>query len=286
MFPFKKILFATDFSPACDAIAPHVAEMARHSNAELLLVHAFEPISAMYSDPANLVEFYPVFRKAVEDRLEKFSKENFPGMTVALIVEEGEPADVIVSTLKSNGADLIMVPTHGHGSFRKFLLGSVTTKVMHDVSCAVWTGVHNDEHDRPVAIPYRSILCTVTSDGEEARAVIMAAASLAKSYHAKLTLVHIVETANAAWEVTLAEYRQALIDAGEAMLLKLKRDMAVDADLRVVEGMVAPGLAKVAKEVDADLMIVGRGHSQDWMARFTSRLYAIVRDAPCPVLSI
>ena len=286
MFPFKKIIFATDFSAASDAIAPHVAEMVRHSNAELILVHAFEPISAMYSDPANLVEFYPVFRKAVEERLEKFAKDKFPGMSVESILAKGEAADVIVAAVKSNGADLVMMPTHGHGSFRKFLLGSVTTKVMHDVSCAVWTGVHNDEHSRPASIPYRSILCTVTSANEEAHAVIMAAASLANAYKAKLTLVHVVESANAAWEVTLAEYRQAMIESGEAMLLKLKHEMNLVADIRVVEDMVAPGLSKVAKEVEADLMIVGRGHSQDWMARFTSRLYAIVRDAPCPVLSI
>ena len=119
-----------------------------------------------------------------------------------------------------------------------------------------------------------------------AHAVIMAAASLANAYKAKLTLVHVVESANAAWEVTLAEYRQAMIESGEAMLLKLKHEMNLVADIRVVEDMVAPGLSKVAKEVEADLMVVGRGHSQDWMARFTSRLYAIVRDAPCPVLSI
>ena len=198
MFPFKKILFATDFSPSCDAIAPHVAEMVRHSNAELVLVHAFEPISAMYSDPANLVEFYPVFRKVVEERLAKFAQEKFPAMTVESILKEGEPADVIVDCVKRHGADLIMMPTHGHGSFRKFLLGSVTTKVLHDVSCAVWTGVHDDAPVRAPAIVYRSILCTVKSANEEAHAVVMAAAWLAKSYRAKLTLVHIVETANAA----------------------------------------------------------------------------------------
>ena len=284
MFPFRKILFAVDFSPACDAIVPHVAEMVRHSNAELILVHAFEPVSVMYSDPANLVEFYPVFRKAVGDRIEKFAKENFHGITVETIIKEGEAAEVVTAALKSHGADLIMMPTHGHGSFRKFLLGSVTAKVLHDVSCAVWTGIHDDP--KPPAIPYRSIVCTISSASEESRAVIMAADSLAKSYRAKLTLVHVVEVANAAWEVTMSEYRQEMIEAGEKMLAKLKQEMNLDADLRVSEDMVSPGVSKIAKEVEADLMIVGRGHSQDWMARFTSRLYSIVRDAPCPVLSI
>jgi len=35
-----------------------------------------------------------------------------------------------------------MMPTHGLGGFRRFLLGSVTAKVLHDADCPVWTGVH------------------------------------------------------------------------------------------------------------------------------------------------
>ena len=34
-----------------------------------------------------------------------------------------------------------MMPTHGCGPLRRFLLGSVTAKVLHDVSTAVWTGL-------------------------------------------------------------------------------------------------------------------------------------------------
>jgi len=36
----------------------------------------------------------------------------------------------------------------------------------------------------------------------------------------------------------------------------------------------------------ADLLVVGRGHDQGAISRVWSRLYAIVRDSPCPVLSI
>jgi len=36
----------------------------------------------------------------------------------------------------------------------------------------------------------------------------------------------------------------------------------------------------------ADLLVVGRGHDQGAIGRIWSRLYAIVRDSPCPVLSI
>jgi hypothetical protein len=38
--------------------------------------------------------------------------------------------------------DLVMMPTHGVGTFRSFLVGSVTAKVLHDANCPVWTAAH------------------------------------------------------------------------------------------------------------------------------------------------
>ena len=37
---------------------------------------------------------------------------------------------------------VILMPTHGYGPFRRFILGSNTAKVLHDADCPVWTGVH------------------------------------------------------------------------------------------------------------------------------------------------
>jgi hypothetical protein len=55
---------------------------------------------------------------------------------------EGDPASIITEYAARNRVDLIMMPTHGYGTFRSLLLGSVTAKVLHDAECPVWTGVH------------------------------------------------------------------------------------------------------------------------------------------------
>ena len=59
---------------------------------------------------------------------------------------------------------MIMMPATGLGRFRRVLLGSVTAKVLHDVSCPVWTSAH--EPDPTLAAPgtYRTILCAVDQD--------------------------------------------------------------------------------------------------------------------------
>jgi hypothetical protein len=48
----------------------------------------------------------------------------------------------IVEFAHNNNITLIAMPTHGYGLFRRFLLGSVTAKVLHDADCPIWTGVH------------------------------------------------------------------------------------------------------------------------------------------------
>ena len=35
-----------------------------------------------------------------------------------------------------------MMLTHDYGPFRRFLLGSVTAKILHDAACPVWTSAH------------------------------------------------------------------------------------------------------------------------------------------------
>ena len=57
-----------------------------------------------------------------------------------------------------------MMPTHGRGPFRRFVLGSVTAKVLHDAPCPVWTSAHLDENSTPMPSNLSNILCAVDLD--------------------------------------------------------------------------------------------------------------------------
>ncbi len=114
-----------------------------------------------------------------------------------------------------------MMPTRGCGVLRRFLLGSVTAKVLHDVSTAVWTGIGSALAEHAPAVPYKSIVCAL-DETEEAEAVLRAAAALAKSYQAKLALVHVLETPQATLEIDFTPYRKDLLDAAHAHLRDLK----------------------------------------------------------------
>src|ERR1700733_6443211 len=159
MLPFERILFPVDYSPSCMAMVPYVKDMTRHFSADLTLVHAFalHPVfvnrdienvlvysDLAYADPKISEEV----RQIEKQRLSEFATKEFPGQHVDMLTEEGEAGAVIDSVLQHQGADLVMMPTRGCGVVRRFLLGSVTAKVLHDVSAAVWTstGTAIEEH--------------------------------------------------------------------------------------------------------------------------------------------
>jgi nucleotide-binding universal stress UspA family protein len=289
MLPFRKILYAVDFSEPCRGVVPYVSEAAERFSSELILLHAFDLVPAVYGEfgafAATGFPAYSELRKSETTRLEDFAREMFPGRKPQLMVKDGEPGHVIAEVVRHHGADLVMMPTQGLGRLRRFLLGSVTSKVLHDVSCAVWTGVHHPQAEHKPRLPYESILCALSLD-DEAPAILRAAAAFSKAYGATLSLVHVVETPPAAWEVDYAPYRKAVMDSADMQLRTLKRDAGVEAAVSVVEGPTADGVRKAAVQRNADLVIVGRGHSQQAVGRILSHLYGIVREAPCPVLSI
>ncbi|MDE1872373.1 MAG: universal stress protein [Thaumarchaeota archaeon] len=47
------------------------------------------------------------------------------------------PAKVIIELAKAKSYDLIIIETRGRSSFQELLIGSVSRKVMHHVSCPV-----------------------------------------------------------------------------------------------------------------------------------------------------
>jgi nucleotide-binding universal stress UspA family protein len=178
-----------------------------------------------------------------------------------------------------------MLATHGQGPVRRFLLGSVTAKVLHDASAAVWTGTGTALMAHAPRIPYTSVVCAL-DDTDEAEAVLKAAAAFACEYNANLWLVQAIETPPATLEIDLSPYRKDLDDAADFRLRELKGRLNINAPHALIDGTVADALREEAVRRGADLISTGRGHAQRTFTRMWSRVYPIVRESPCPVLSI
>ncbi len=216
--------------------------------------------------------------------LREFAAQSFPGQPLEAIAEIGEPGGVICKVAQQQAADLIMLATRGHGPVRRLLLGSVTAKVLHDASSAVWTGIGSALADHAPAIPYRSIVCAL-DESDEAQAVLKGAVALAAAYKADLSLVHAVEVPVSS-KIDFAPYKRELMDAANIRLREMQANLDVDAPHTVIDGPVADVVRDEVLRRKADLVVAGRGHAQGAITRMWSHLYAIVRESPCPVVSI
>jgi nucleotide-binding universal stress UspA family protein len=287
MLPFHKILFPVDYSAPCQAVIPYLREMACHFSADLTVCHAYSPLAAiahselLVTDP----ELQSKARALEEDRLRQFVCHAFPGRKPETVVELGEPGTVIDRLVEQQRADLVMLATRGNGPMRRFLLGSITAKVLHDVSAAVWTGVGAALSDHSVRIPYQSIVCAL-DDSQEAEGVLRAAAFLASAYSAQLWIVHVVPTPPAYPELDLEAHTRQLTEASQFRLRELKARLGIDAPHTIVDALLADGIQQELIRRKADLLVTGRGHSNGTFSRLWSHLYSIIRDSPCPVLSI
>jgi nucleotide-binding universal stress UspA family protein len=286
MIPFRRILFPVDFSDSCRALVPSVHAMAGHFGASVTLVHAFEQPVVFYGE--GLPPHWPELAEVQKKRLADFAREWFGTLGVTWRAEEGSPGEVIHRIVKTDGADLIMMATKGRGALSRLLIGSVVTKVLHDVSCAVWTSAHQETPDYDPHVNCRSILCAVAWD-DEAQVVLQGAAALAKSFHAKLALLHAAEMPPASRKIDMVPYRDQIARASHTFLDKLVADsgLAQEALEKVVaSGALPEAIRQEAIRCRADLVVTGRGHAQRAFASIWSSLYGVVRESPCPVLSL
>src|SRR5947209_18681253 len=120
----KNIVFPVDFSARSKAAAPFVQSMARRYGAVVTLVHAVPPLPPFYFDASFIYagpSEMPSMETAIETRLKEFASNDFPHMETHCVVLDGKPARAIVEYAEDQNADLIALPTHGYGLFRRAL---------------------------------------------------------------------------------------------------------------------------------------------------------------------
>jgi nucleotide-binding universal stress UspA family protein len=205
--------------------------------------------------------------------LADFLAADFTRLNVRRVVMEGEPAGAIVEFAHNEQCGLIVMPTHGYGPFRRFILGSNTAKVLHDSDCAVWTGVHLEDAPAVPSIPMRNILCAVDLGPQSGKTIAWASA-MARDFEAKLTLMHAMPS-HQHGEATAQDELKALQTAANA-----------DADLLLATGEPPHAICDTARRLGADVVVIGRGSAAGVYGRLRTNAYAIIRQSPCPVVSV
>jgi universal stress protein A len=133
-----KILFPTDFSPASEHALRWATSLARDSGATICIIHVEEPPMA-YGGGEMYVGFDDASTKEELRRVlvQVVPTDHNVAFDHKLLV--GDPADAIVHEAEAEGADLIVMGTHGRTGLTRLLMGSVAEAVVRRAKCPVLT---------------------------------------------------------------------------------------------------------------------------------------------------
>src|SRR5690606_21162607 len=113
------------------------------------------------------------------------------------VVLEGDPAHRREAIAMVGGVDFAVMATHGHGAVRRFLVGSTTAELIHDLSCPVLTGVHLTDRAPCRPGPYQTVVCALgLQDLAHSEEVLRWANDFAGEWNAKLHVVHVPPAVN------------------------------------------------------------------------------------------
>lgn len=131
----KTIVFPTDFSTASDAALEHAATLAKSMGATLLILHVEEPPLAYGGG-----ELYYGIPEPDSERILKMLedvKPKDPAVPFTHRLSMGDPAGEIVRIATDEGAELIVLGTHGRTGVTRLLMGSVAEVVVRRAPCPV-----------------------------------------------------------------------------------------------------------------------------------------------------
>lgn len=136
-FSIQRILVPTDFSDEANRAVPVAFALARLHDARVLLAHVLvipDPV-ALYAVPA------PAMMEELKARALAELKDLVPRgqaeVPHELHVRRGTAADELCKLAQEERVSLITMASHGRTGLSRFLLGSITERVVRHAPCSV-----------------------------------------------------------------------------------------------------------------------------------------------------
>jgi nucleotide-binding universal stress UspA family protein len=299
----QKIAVGIDFSPESEIATQHAMRIARHTGAEVVLVHVGaildQPEQASTPKHPSIKEWESFIRhELAEDRqrLEAVRERLLgQGVEISHVVRDGFADTSLAETAKEIGAELLIVGTHGRSGLKRFFLGSISERVARLSDTNVMVARALDGGDGG----YRRILVPTDFSAPAAKALDLAFLLAARGTEprAAIDVIHcwqVPVTASTPYapfkaaEEALATVRDAMVEtvqeSGQRLLERYK-PAGVDLTFQAFEASPAHGIQDRLEQGNYDLVIVG-SHGRRGLRRLLLGSVAelTVRHAPCSVL--
>lgn len=133
----RRVLLATDLSPASRTATAEAIALAKRESASLIVLSVMDPRRLRLPGGSFL-------RRADQERAVLLAgvqrivaQARTAGVTATFLVWEGEPAETIMAASESEGADVIVMGSHGRGRIGRLILGSTSARVSEEARCRV-----------------------------------------------------------------------------------------------------------------------------------------------------
>lgn len=278
----KRMLFATDFSSASEAVLSHAVAIARRHMSKLYVAHVTPP--ELYRSVPDEILKEAVKRTeyhALHEMSRLIALGGLRKLRHRTLLEQGDIADTLLRLVREHAINLLVIGTRGYRGVRRMLLGSVAEKVFRQAPCPVLiVPLPAGERARVARILYP------TDFSQQSLQAAPHAFSLARHYRAKLILLHVVEDA-AVHSVADLTRRRGLVENRLTKSVLGEAQLELTPELAVEFGDPAQRVLRVAAEWQAGLIVLGVRRAKATTAHLTEgTAYKVVRQAPCPVLTV
>lgn len=301
MYPFRNILFPTDFTLHARAALKYAAAFAREGEGRVVI---FSVQSG--SVPANLLTLpervldEPDQRWLHQLRAEVRSLLDDPmldGLEVEPVIIEGEPAPEIARAIRDFDIDLVTIVTHGRQGLARALWGSTAEEIIAEAPCPVLTirppqrdfVEHRESHTE---IRLNRVLLA-TNFRPSANAAAQVAAELVRRTNAEFHALYVISD-------YVGEMAQMFPESSGPALSRLREHVegrmstfASEAESRAIthiaEGRPYEEIVRLATEKDVDLIVIGTSTHTSFLGGapvLGPEIERVVRNAPCPVLCV
>ncbi|MCP3942627.1 MAG: universal stress protein [Desulfobacteraceae bacterium] len=204
----KKIMCAVDFSDFSHLILSYGRDLAAEFDAKLYVCHILSDMVMLSSHGQAYIASNEIAEerfKNANSLLDDLIKKH--GIDAQILVSQGHPADEITQIVKEETIDLVIAATHGGSGIKRFLIGSVTDRLVKTLTCPLL--VLHAQEDHPsfpdlFKIPLQRILVGCDFSPESSLAFEYAL-SLAQEFQAELHLAHVLRPEKHI-ELTTADY--------------------------------------------------------------------------------
>lgn len=282
----SKILVTTDFSEVSDRALNYAIALARRYDARIYLTHIITPDPFQFAEPQLAQATYEKVRQAAEEGItDILISGKLRGVPHEVLLDEGNVWPTLEKLIAKHEIDLVVAGTHGRGKVQKILIGSVAEEIFRQADTAVLTVGPSVKGDAQQEIELKHILFS-TDFGSAAEKAAAYAFSLAQEDNASLTLLHVIESAEAYTEESVARQR-------EFNVVRLKKLMPAGSEnwckpeFRVTFGSAAEEILIAARESKADLIVMGAKPRRSLAGHVPLTItYNVTTKATCPVLTV